>query len=222
MTGKNYIYTLFSSLLFLFLTACGGNQTEPMTDRDGNSYPSIKIGNQLWTAKNLEVAHYRNGDPIPEVRDSVAWSQLKTGAWCWYENSTEKGKIYGRLYNWYAVNDPRGLAPQGWHVAKDADWDSLSEVLGGDDVSGGRMKSGRLWKEKESGGADNGFELLPGGARRDADGAFVLQGEYSRLWSSTESNEMKAWGRAVGYFDQAFRRGEAGKRLGFAVRCVRD
>lgn len=209
-------------MLLLFFTACSGKHPESVADIDGRGYRTVKIGNLVWTAENLDVSRYRNGDPIPEVKDPEAWSKLSTGAWCRYENSGEKGKTYGRLYNWYAVNDPRGLAPEGWHVATDADWASLSAALGGNEVSGGRIKADSLWKEKQRDAGKSGFDLLPSGARRDTDGEFVLQGEYSRLWSSAEVNSDRAWAWAAGFFDSAFRRGEACKRLGFAVRCVRD
>ncbi|NTW82676.1 MAG: hypothetical protein HGB36_04825 [Chlorobiaceae bacterium] len=219
---KKVSASLFFTICLLFISACKDNEPLSLKDADGRSYSTVKLGSHIWTAENLDVSHYRNGDPVPEVKDPDAWSKLTTGAWCWYGNSSENGKIYGKLYNWYAVSDPRGLAPEGWHVAADAEWSSLSETLGGDGVSGGRIKTCCLWKEKDGSAGKSGFDLPPGGARRDTDGAFVLQGEYSRLWSSTESNSEKAWGRAVGYFDQVMRRGEASKRLGFAVRCVKD
>ncbi|NTU87721.1 MAG: hypothetical protein HGA58_06715 [Chlorobiaceae bacterium] len=209
-------------LLLLLVTACAGKESEPVTDCEGRSYRTVTIGNRVWTAENLDVSRYRNGDPIPEVRDPEEWAKLKTGAWCRYENDDAKGKIYGRLYNWYAVNDPRGLAPRGWHVATDADWKALGETLGGQDHAGGALKATRLWKETDDRAGKSGLDILPAGARRDTDGAFVLAGEYSRLWSSTESAPERAWGYAIGYFDAALRRGEASKRLGFAVRCVKD
>lgn len=84
-----------------------------------NGYKSVKIGNQVWMTSNLDVGCYRNGDPIPEVRDPIQWSDLRTGAWCYYENDSGNGT---RLYNWYAVNDPRGLAPLGWHIPSDEEW----------------------------------------------------------------------------------------------------
>jgi uncharacterized protein (TIGR02145 family) len=209
--------------LFSLLLLCGcGRQPGTVTDVSGKNYRTIAIGGRIWTGENLDVDRYRNGDPIPEVRNPEAWARLTTGAWCWYKNRPENGKIYGKLYNWYAVNDPRGLAPRGWHVATDADWNSLLESLGGEELAGGVLKAARLWKEPQSESGDSGFDLLPAGARRDSDGDFVLLGEYCRMWSSMESSPGKACGRAVGYFDPIVRRGEAGKRLGFAVRCVRD
>lgn len=218
----SYCLKVFPVFLVLLFTACSGNNREPMTDRDGNSYHTVTIGGRVWAAENLTVSRYRNGDSIPEVNDPGKWSGLTDGAWCWYSNNSENGKSYGKLYNWYAVNDPRGLAPEGWHVATDGDWSSLSEALGGDEVSGGKLKADRFWKEADSLEGKSGMALLPSGARRDTDGEFVLMGEYSRHWTSSEINAGRAWAWAVGYFDKALRRGEAAKRLGFAVRCVKD
>jgi uncharacterized protein (TIGR02145 family) len=206
-----------------FFSAGCTDQSQKVVDIDGNSYKTVKIGSMIWTAENLDVAHFQNGDPIPEVKDSKAWTALTTGAWCYNENKQEQGKTYGKLYNWYAVSDPRGLAPEGWHVATDADWTALSALLGGEEQAGGKLKATVLWKELNEGTDNkNGFTALPAGARRDTDGEFMLPGEYSRLWSSTESSAKKAWGRALGYFDDALRRGEASKTTGFSVRCVKD
>ena len=105
----------------------------------------IKIGTQTWTTKNLDVTKYRNGDAIPQVQDKNAWAKLKTGAWCYYENKTAKGTTYGKLYNWFAVNDPRGLAPSGYHIPTDAEWTILTDYLGGDSIAGAKMKSTSGW-----------------------------------------------------------------------------
>ncbi|MEI7472110.1 MAG: fibrobacter succinogenes major paralogous domain-containing protein [Chitinophagaceae bacterium] len=102
-----------------------------------DALPTIEIGTQKWMSKNLDVAFYRNGDVIPQVTDPTAWAALLTGAWCYYNNDSTQGNKYGKLYNWYAVNDPRSLAPQGWHVPSDAEWTILETTLGGSSVAGG-------------------------------------------------------------------------------------
>lgn len=209
--------------VMLFLGSCT-NQPQKSIDIDGNSYTTLKIGTMHWTGENLDVARYRNGDSIPEIKDPGAWPTLTTGAWCYNENKTENGKTYGKLYNWYAVNDPRGLAPKGWHVATDAEWSELTDLLGGAEEAGGAMKATVHWKESNDRANNNksGFAALPAGARRDTDGKFMAPGEYSRMWSSTEITTKSAWVSALGYFDTFIRRGKANKNNGFSVRCVKD
>ena len=209
-------------LVMLFFASCT-NQPKKCVDIDGNSYTVVQIGSMQWTGENLDVAHYRNGDTIPEIKDSDVWPTLTTGAWCYNENKAENGKTYGKLYNWYAVNDPRGLAPKGWHVASDAEWSELASLLGGSETAGGAMKATVHWKEPNDGAKNkSGFAALPAGARRDIDGKFMAPSEYSRFWSSTESTIKSAMVSALGYFDTVLRQGKAGKNNGFSVRCVKD
>ncbi len=184
----------------------------------------IQIGSQLWTCKNLNVHHYRNDDIIPEVRDSAEWANLTTGAWCYYNNDSALGAIYGKLYNWYAVNDPRGLAPEGWHVPTDAEWTTLTTYLGGDSISGGKMKeTGTSHWQSPNAGATNesGFTALPGGAL-NYDGVFDLIDGYGFWWSSTETRATNAWSRALSYGSTDIGRGDNHKGCGFSVRCIKD
>jgi len=206
--------------LFVLLIGCN-SKPQHVVDHEGKSYPVVKIGSMNWMAKNLDVAHYRNGEPIPEVRDSTEWANLTTGAWCYNDNKAEHGATYGKIYNWYAVNDSRGLAPQGWHVATDAEWSALATELGGEELAGGALKLVSAWKGAE-GVKESGFNALPGGARRDTDGGYMVPGNYSRLWTSTELNQKAAWARSLGYFDTVLRKGKASKKTGFSVRCVKD
>lgn len=210
-------------MLLAIMTAACSMQSPPAVDIDGHSYRSVKIGAAVWTAENLDVARFRNGDAIPHVEDPAAWAALQSPAWCWNGNDPENGKHYGRLYNWYAVHDPRGLAPEGWHVATDEEWSRLAEKLGGAGQAGGRMKSTEGWQEPNDGAEDAvGFTLLPAGARRDTDGEFMPPGAYARMWSSTQAGRQAAWSRSFGYYDGAVRRGKANMKTGFAVRCVKD
>ncbi len=186
--------------------------------------PTIVIGTQQWMNKNLDVAFYRNGDPIPQVTDPTSWTALTTGAWCYYNNDSTQGNKYGKLYNWFAVKDPRGLAPQGWHVPSDADWTVLETTLGGSSVAGGAMKeAGTLnWTAPNTGGNNNsGFAGLPGG-NRDTNGTFYLVGDYGLWWSATESNTTDAWLRYLTAGDGNLNRTTSGKQDGFSVRCLRD
>jgi uncharacterized protein (TIGR02145 family) len=117
---------------------------------------SVKIGTQTWTTENLNVSTFRNGDPIMEAKTNEEWEQAgenKQPAWCYYENDPKNGAKYGKLYNWYAVNDSRGLAPAGWHVPSDAEWTTLSTFLGGESTAGKKMKSLNGWNSYTSGGS---------------------------------------------------------------------
>ena len=108
----------------------------------------IKIGTQTWTTKNLDVSKFRNGEAIPLAKTNAEWElagQNQQPTWCYYENKGENGTTYGKLYNWYAVNDPRGLAPTGYHVPTDAEWTILTDYLGGDSIAGAKMKSTSGW-----------------------------------------------------------------------------
>jgi uncharacterized protein (TIGR02145 family) len=175
-------------------------------------------------SKNLDVAFYRNGDPIPQVTDPTAWAALTTGAWCYYNNDPTQGNKYGKLYNWYAVNDPRGLAPQGWHVPSDAEWTTLETTLGGSSVAGGKMKeAGTLnWTTPNTSATnESGFAGLPGGGRNYY-GTFVTIGEYGYWWSSTESSTDGAWSRYLGYNLGDVSRYGTNKVKGYSVRCLRD
>ena len=186
--------------------------------------PAIVIGTQQWMEKNLDVLTYRNGDVIPQVTDPTAWAALTTGAWCYYNNDVANGAIYGKLYNWYAVNDARGLAPQGWHVPSDAEWTTLSTTLGGDAVAGGKMKVAGTtrWTTPNTGATnESGFAGLPGGSR-SANGTFGGVGGSGYWWSSTEFDTPGAWGRFLSCGSGSVYRGNDFKRLGFSVRCLRD
>ena len=113
-------------------------------------YESVKIGNQEWMNRNLDVDRFRNRDLIPHIESDEEWKkagQNEQPAWCYYDNDPENGKKYGKLYNWFAVNDPRGLAPEGFHVPTDDEWTILVEFLGGKDIAGHKMKSVDGWEE---------------------------------------------------------------------------
>ena len=194
---------------------------------------SVKIGNQLWMTENLNVDHFRNGDIIPEAKTAKEWKKAgkkKRPAWCYYYNDPANGDKYGKLYNWNAVNDTRGIAPAGWHVAKDADWTIFSDFLGGDVVAGTKMRSSTGWKENVEGYNVNGFKALPCG-NRYANGQFYEEGSHAYWWSASECNESRAWCRILRYhyyyplyqeMDLKFLREMDFKYNGFSVRCLKD
>ena len=179
----------------------------------------IKIGTQTWTTKNLDVTTYRNGDAIPQVQDKNAWAKLKTGAWCYYENNTANGTTYGKLYNWFAVNDTRGLAPKGYHIPTDAEWTILTDNLG--EEAGTKMKSTSGWDNNGNGTNTSGFAGLPGGYRYN-DGIFYNIGANGSWWSSSESNAYDALCRVLANDYGDVFSSNFGKQDGFSVRCLRD
>jgi uncharacterized protein (TIGR02145 family) len=186
--------------------------------------PAVTIGTQQWMEKNLDVVTYRNGDIIPQVISAAAWAGLTTGAWCYYNNDPLKGAIHGKLYNWYAVNDPRGLAPQGWHIPTDAEWTTLSTFLGGDAAAGGKLKTAgiTIWNTPNTSATnESGFAGLPGGWRLNA-GMFSNVGDYGFWWSATQLNSANAWYLALYYNVGYLYRGDYYKYYGFSVRCLRD
>ena len=199
----------------------------------------IKIGTQTWTSKNLDVESYRNGDEIPQVKDKEEWANLTTGAWCYYKNKTAKGTTYGKLYNWFAVNDPRGLAPKGYHIPSDAEWTILTDNLGGEEEAGTKMKSTSDWDEDGNGTNTSGFAGLPGGFRSN-NGDFDIVGWRGYWWSSSEYDTDLAWSRDLCGGTGDLGRGNVrvssrpnspavreiipyyGKQNGYSVRCLRD
>ena len=201
----------------------------------------VTIGTQIWQTTNLDVTTYSDGTPIPQVTDPTTWANLRTGAWCYYNNDSANGAIYGKLYNWYAVagihdinpsTPNKILAPQGWHIPTNAEWTVLTDFLGGESVAGGKMKSTGtilagtgLWESPNTSATnESGFTGLPAGFRSNADGSFDYIGNSGIWWSSSESNAFpaNAWNRYLEYNN-----GNAGifyfsKASGFSVRCLSD
>ncbi|MFC1484491.1 fibrobacter succinogenes major paralogous domain-containing protein [Candidatus Neomarinimicrobiota bacterium] len=204
-----------------------GSQTQrdTVTDIDGNVYHTVTIGSQVWMVENLKAAHYRDGTAIPGVLDNDEWSSLTTGAFCVSELDSSAGTdAYGLLYNFHAVNDSRGLGPAGWHVPTAAEWRTLIETLGGDEVAGGRMRetgSGQ-WRIPVPGSTNaSGFSAIPAGGRGRF-GSASDAGYYATWWSSTSSDTTYAWHWGL-YPDQNSIRSNPGhKASGFSVRCIQD
>jgi len=205
-----------------------------VTDIDGNVYPVVKIGDQCWMMENLKVTHYRNGDPIPNVTDDNEWSD-STDAYCNPENDEGNVATYGRLYNWYAVDDSRNIAPEGWHVPSDEEWKQLEMYLGmsqaeadadmwrGTDEGGKLKESGTThWVSPNTGATnESGFTALPGGFR-NLYGTFSNVGNSAHFWSSTEAGSYHALFRFLDHNRSQVGRGGSYKLNGYSVRCVRD
>jgi uncharacterized protein (TIGR02145 family) len=220
----------FTLISLMLLTSCEG------------TYKEVKIGNQVWMAENLNVDKFRNGDPIPEAKTAEEWQKAgknREPAWSYNDNDPANGKRYGKLYNWFAVNDPRGLAPEGWKIPSHEDWTQLKDFLGED--GGKKMKSTKFWADNdgESGNGNNlsGFSGLPGGSRY-SNGSFNDIGKFGGWWSSTYYTEAFSEDSAIAEEDLWLSFNWHGLQnvlngnvisymgeydgMGLSVRCVRD
>ena len=195
-----------------------------VTDIDGNSYSTVAIGNQIWMKENLKVSKYRNGEAIPTGLSNTTWAETTTGAYAIYNNDASNNTTYGKLYNWYAIADPRNVCPIGWHVPNDAEWTTLTTFLSGESVAGGKMKSTgtQYWfSPNASATNESGFTGLPGGYRYDT-GTFGYSGGLGAWWSSTAQDSNNAWYRYLFYYYGAAYRFDANKHYGYSVRCIKD
>ena len=211
------------------------HNTGTVTDIDGNTYRTVKIGNQWWMAENLKVIHYSNGDPLPNLSNYSEWKDLTTGAYCEFDNDPSYVEDYGRLYNWYAIKDSRNIAPTGWHVPSDEEWKQLEMYLGMSryeaDISdryrgtneGGKLKETgtALWNSPNTGATnESGFSALPGGCRYGHD-YYDYVGTYAIFWTSSEYNYYEAGYRTLCFTSsQVYRNGNF-KRTGYSIRCVK-
>jgi uncharacterized protein (TIGR02145 family) len=232
----NKVNLILSSVLLtaLILSSCGC-----FLSNESATAKEVMIGKQVWMTKNLNVEKFRNGDSILEAKTLEDWTKAdksKQPAWCYYKNDPTIGEKYGKLYNWYAVNDSRGLAPEGWKIPSDKDWSILinyldTNAVGGDNfsnIAGGKMKfTGTQYWQQPNTDADNtsGFSGLPGGFR-DNYGTFGNISKYGYWWSSTESTKYSAWSRILYYNYGSVARnydaGNYGLGQGLSVRCLRE
>jgi len=196
--------------------------TKPVQSKKIIDVESVTIGSQKWALANLNVSTFRNGDSIPEAKTNAEWKKAGDEgkpAWCYYNNDPAYGKKYGKLYNWYAVNDPRELAPAGWSLASDADWIKLTNSLGGQAAAGTKLKSIKGWTEGNNGTNETGFNGLPGGYRIE-NGTFQNAGNSGIWWSSTENNTLSAFDHYL-VLSGSLSRSNSPKQRGSSVRCLR-
>jgi uncharacterized protein (TIGR02145 family) len=204
------------------------NYCGTVTDIDGNVYETVAIGNQVWMAENLKVTHYRNGDELLTGLSHNEWAQsdLETGAYAVYDDNESNASTYGYLYNWYAVDDSRNIAPEGWHVASDEEWYTLTDYLGGD--AGSQLAGNAdLWNDGDlvnnSEFGTSGFTAVPGGYRLDVDWVwgYYDMGNFCVFWTSTATT-YNAWYRILRYYETGVYRNYTIRVAGFSVRCIRD
>ena len=235
--------------LFCILAIWGSkSQAQTVTDYDGNVYHTVTIGTQVWTKENLNVKHYLNGDPITEVKDSVAWVTQKTGAWCYNENKPSNGPVYGTLYNWYAANDSRKIAPVGWHLPTDEEWNTLEIFLGMPKATANLdqyrgTKEGNALKEPgttthwtldccaghvpNAGTNSSGFAALGSGFRWYFNAgapyrSFSPPTGNAQFWTSTAPNDSTAWLRHLCVYHEDIFRANWKKTNGSSIRLIKD
>jgi len=213
-----------SLLLVIFFVSALISHGQKPPDTKEEAYKTVKIDSQVWMAENLNVGMFRNGDPVPEAKTNEEWASAgKEGkpAWCYYENKPENGAKYGKLYNWFAIHDPRGLAPKGWHVPTDSEWRQTTLFLGGEDAAGTKMKSPEGWTHDGNGTNESGFTGLPAGSRSRF-GTFDYNGHITYWWTSTSYDSEFAWYRVIDESPWYVYRTNYYKQNGYSVRCIRD
>jgi uncharacterized protein (TIGR02145 family) len=239
------------------LSGCKKNEkttieTGTVTDVDCNVYKTVKIGDHWWMAENLKTKRYRNGDSIVYVSqvnyhlDSVTWNHLDSGAYCIIDNSSEtspnyQGKMFGFLYNWYAVNDARNIAPEGWHVPSDAEWKELEIYLGMDTGEADKMSwrgtdqgnklkidgGSKGWNQPTDiysvwGTNESGFTATGGGCCM-YNGIWGNPGTFSTgFWWTSSTNIDKPLYRYLDYNKPNVFRYYGPKTYGFSIRCIKD
>ena len=241
MNRKNYFVYLLLLLggLLNILNGCKGHEEEEenpvnentVTDIDGNVYQTIKIGTQVWMAENLKVAHYRNGEEIETTTPVVLNVSEQTLPFQWdYSDKVffkEKDSIYGRLYNWYAVRDPRNICPNGWHIPTESEWATLIDSLGGQLIAGGKMKmTGTIyWESPNLGATDKiGFSAVPGGIRYANGGLFQYIGKECNYWTSPLDPTLTTGALICRLHNERTTAFITGLYIGHAasVRCIKD
>ena len=197
----------------------------PLIDIDGNVYNTVTIGTQVWMAENLKTTTNKYGVPISNVTDNTVWGQLTTAAYSDYSNTPVISTIYGKLYNWYAVNTGN-LCPTGWHVPTDDEWTTLTTYLGGEAVAGKLKETGTTHWQAPNTGATNetGFTALPGGYRDYTGTYYIYINVYGFWWSTTVYSGLptNSWYRYMGNTDPFVERSNFNKRYGFSVRCLKN
>ena len=217
-------------LIATFLFSCSTQNPNPnnsnnnsVTDVDGNVYPTVQICNQVWTAKNLNVSHYRNGDVIPHITNLNDWFFSTNGGWCWYNNDSANYSQYGKLYNCYAVMDSRGLAPSGFHIPTDAEWGILVSCLGGSSMAGGALKETGFthWNGPNIGATNSsGFNAFAAGY--NVGNAFADNGIRCYWWSTDHDGAGHAslWG--CYYYNANMGKAMLSQNVGASVRLIKD
>ncbi len=225
-----------SILLYIFLTGLvilDGQSQSTVKDIDSNAYKTVKIGTQLWLSENLKTLHYNNGDLITNIKDNAIWSMEMEGARCYLDNdSVKNASVFGALYNWFAVSDPRRICPVGWHVPSNEDWNLLEIFLDNTVDTSSQSDRGTIigellkdtsryfWKNGK-GSNNSGFSALPGGFRY-ADGNHPQIYNYGFWWATNGDAFQQALRRSLSDESNTINSGFRPTRNAYSVRCISD
>lgn len=228
------IMLIFAGMFLFFTNSCEKQEVyeipdviltyQNISDQEGNVYKTIQIGTQVWMAENLRSTKYRDGTDIPFVDNDILWDNSIAGAYCNYENDDQLLNSYGRLYNWYAVQDRRGLAPTGWHIPTESEWETLANFLGGENITGSKIKEKGIshWNIPNSDASnESGFTALPCGARGEM-GQYCFIGTIGYWWSADLTGNRTAYLRGATNNSTKIFRYAYNKKYGFSVRCIKD
>lgn len=220
------LVVFFGIALFSFILSIHFVNAQNKQDAGNLALKTVKIGTQEWMASNLNVSNFRNGDIIVEAKTAAEWEKAgleKRPAWRYYADSLKNGEIYGKLYNWYAVNDPRGIAPAGCHVPSNANWTTLVKFVGNIDIAGKRLKDKVGWKSNGKGDNQSGFAAKPGGLC-DAKGKFTGLGNKGQWWSTSAEigGGPLVYSLMLTSFSVEASFIKLEKENGLSVRCIKD
>lgn len=227
------IKLLIAFFILIQLVSCKSDSTSPndpeestnfencgdsLKDRDGNTYQTVQIGGQCWMAEDLRTTSYRDGSSIPNVTENNEWAGLSTAAWAYYANDDFNSDVNGKLYNWFAVNNSKGICPAGWKVPSDDEWKTLEIELGMSAEEANSIE----WRGDGIGTMmrdENGFSAVLGGTRA-ANGQFLAGGNNGVWWSSSEIDASTVWTRFLRYEFTQVNRNSSNKTAGYSVRCM--
>ena len=225
------------TIVFCFNLGLATLVAQTVKDIDGNVYPTVKIGSQIWMAKNLQSTRYPDGSPILLVDIIAEWDALNENskAYCWYDDQINNKTTYGALYTWAASmngaassnanpSGVQGVCPAGWHLPSEAEWAELEEFLGGAEIAGSKMKEPGTthWADPNTGATnESGFAGLPGGYRSN-NGTFGRFGSYGSWWSSDQFSETSANYRLLNFGNTTIYKLHLSKEVGLSVRCIKD
>jgi uncharacterized protein (TIGR02145 family) len=221
------IIKIFITILFAIISMAGTMASDKNNFLSTDTIKSLspdeaKIGNQIWMTRNLDTEMFRNGDIIPHAETLEDWKRAgreAQPAWCYYDNDPANEEKYGKLYNWYAVTDPRGLAPQGWRIPSVDDWSELTDYLG--TGAGNKIKSKEGWFREKNNSNSTGFSALPGGFR-DFIGDFLGIESFGYWWTSSEESKDFSWAKYARYNLEYVYSDNGNKENGLSVRCIKN